>query len=476
MICTGRRRFVWRVISECPLCKEMTADSVRSGKLSDSLPYPLRSYQWEGVDFLRSRQSALLADEMGLGKTVQTAVALKAAQKDFRRVLLVVPTSLCLNWQRELETWAHGLAVRRVIGNADDRSMTYRLPIQVLIASYEQIRTDSSRFHGDVSFDLVVLDEAQRIKNLNSETNLACRIIPRRRSWALTGTPLENRPSDLVAIYRFLKPQLVHASMSRSEMHEAMTGYFLRRTKAEVLGDLPPILTKEVRLELGQTQRQIYENIWINRHRTVFRSEQAQESANMLAILTRLKQLCNFEIESGESAKLDVIRPLLEVVKTNSEKTIIFSQYVNSLKWLAKRIEIPHSIYHGGLSQDVRERVLDAFRKQDGPQALLMSLQAGGVGLNLQEASMVILFDRWWNPAIENQAIQRAHRFGRETPLQVVRFLVEDSVEERIVEILQEKEALFDEYVEGAPGSHSEQVKNSQLRRILDLSLSQSQQ
>ena len=458
-----------------PKVKDKTAQTTHLGKLGDSLPFPLRPYQWEGVEFLRSRHSALLADEMGLGKTVQTAVALKSARKDFRRILLVAPASLCLNWQRELETWANDLAVRRIIGNAEDRAMTYRLPVQVLIASYEQIRTDSRRFYGDVSFDLVVLDEAQRIKNLNSETNLACRLIPRRRSWALTGTPLENRPSDLVAIFRFLKPQLLHASMSRSEMHESMTGYFLRRTKAEVLVDLPPILTKEVRLELGQEQRQIYDHIWDNRHRTLHRSEPAQESANMLAVLTRLKQLCNFESESGESVKLDVIRPLLDTVAANCEKVLIFSQYVSSLVWLSERIDIPHSIYHGGLSLDVRERVLDAFRKQDGPQALLLSLQAGGVGLNLQEASMVILLDRWWNPAIENQAVQRAHRFGRETPLHVVRFLVEDSVEERILEILKEKEALFDEYVEAAPGSPSEKVRNGQLRQILELNLSQSQ-
>ena len=452
-----------------PYRERMTTIPIHLGELSNSLPYPLRTYQWDGVDFLRSRQFALLADEMGLGKTVQTAVALKSARDEFKRVLLIAPTSLCLNWQRELEAWASGLVVRRVIGNVNDRAMTYRLPIQVLIASYEQIRIDSSRFHGDVSFDLVVLDEAQRIKNINSGTNLSCRIIPRRRAWALTGTPLENQPRDLVAIYRFLKPQLLHASMPRSEMHEAMAGHFLRRTKAEVLADLPPILTKEVRLELGQAQRQIYDYIWDSRHRNIRRSEPAQESANMLAILTRLKQLCNFERESGESAKLDVILPLLDDVATNCEKVIIFSQYVSALEWLSERIKLPLSIYHGGLDLDARERILDAFRKQDGPRVLLMSLQAGGVGLNLQEASMVILLDRWWNPAVENQAVQRAHRFGRETPLQVVRFLVEDSVEERILEILQEKEALFNEYVETAPTSPSGQVRNNLLRRILDL-------
>ncbi len=474
MICTVRQRSVWRVISEVIAPKEMKVQTSPVETPIEGLPHPLRPYQLEGVDFLRSRQFALLADEMGLGKTVQTAVALKSARKDFRRILIVAPASLCLNWQRELETWAHGLTVRRVMGNVEDRTMTYRLPIQVLIASYEQIRTDSRRFHGLVSFDLVVLDEAQRIKNLNSGTSFACRIIPRKRSWALTGTPLENRPRDLVAIFRFLKPQLLHTGMSRLEMHEALTGHFLRRTKAEVLEDLPPILTKEVRLKLGQGQRQVYDDIWKARHRIVNRSGRNQESANMLAVLARLKQVCNFERESGESVKLDVIHSFLDAVTISGQKVLIFSQYVSALEWLSERIELPHSIYHGGLSLDARERVVDVFRRQDGPRALLMSLQAGGVGLNLQEASAVILLDRWWNPAVENQAVQRAHRFGRETPLQVVRFLVEDSIEERILEILQDKEALFDEYVETAPGTPSDQVRNSQLRRILGLESSQS--
>lgn len=451
----------------------MRREFISRQKISNSLPHSLRPYQWEGVDFLRSRQSALLADEMGLGKTVQTAVALRACQKEFRRVLLVTPTSLCLNWQRELETWANSLAVRRVMGNADDRAMTYRLPVQVLIASYEQIRTDSRKFHGAVSFDLVVLDEAQRIKNLNSATSFACRLIPRSRSWALTGTPLENQPQDLVSIFRYLKPQLLHASMSRAEMHEAMTGYFLRRTKEEVLGDLPPILTKEIRLELGQAQRQTYENAWNSRLHAIPHADSAHKSANMLAILTRLKQLCNFDMESGESAKLDVILPLLDTVAAKCEKVLVFSQYVSALEWLSGRIKIPHLICHGGLSPDAKENVLNAFRKQDGPQALLMSLQAGGVGLNLQEASMVILLDRWWNPAIENQAIQRAHRFGRKVPLQVIQFLVENSVEERILDILEEKRNLFDEYVEAGPRSRVYQTRHTQLERILDLNQSQ---
>ena len=434
---------------------------------TNGIPHPLRAYQQDGVRFLRQNSAALLADEMGLGKTVQTAVALSSGRSDYRRVLLVAPTSLCLNWQRELERWAPGLPVRRVLGSTEDRAYTYKLPIQVLVASYEQVRRDSQRFHGAVEFDLVIIDEAQRIKNRNSDTNLACRIIPRHRSWALTGTPLENHPSDLAAIFRFLKPRLLHDGMSRSQMHDAMADHFLRRTKSDVLEELPPILSREIRLELGSGQRRTYDLTWNARHESVNGLPPKDRATNMLALITRLKQICNFDDESGESVKLDVLRSILDEIAGVGNKVLIFSQYVKTLERLSGEIGFPNDIFHGGLSVEIRERVLRTFRERPGPRALLLSLQAGGVGLNLQEASTVILFDRWWNPATEDQAVQRAHRFGRQVPLEAVRFLVEDSVEEKIEEVLSEKRILFDEYIASAPQfswKHSEQLK-----RILEL-------
>ena len=434
-----------------------------------ALPYPLRTYQWEGVRFLQLSDSALLADEMGLGKSVQTAVAIKAGRHNYQRILLIAPASLCLNWQRELETWAPRLSVRRLTGNAEDRAVTYRLPVRVLIASYEQVRTDSRRFYCDVRFDLVVLDEAQRIKNLNSETSLACRIIRRDRAWALTGTPLENLPNDLHAIFRFLKPKLLRASMSRVEMHQAMAGHFLRRTKRDVLKDLPPMILREIRVELGKIQRKSYDRVWNARHQSVGASKSRSTAANMLAVVTQLKKICNFDVESGESVKLNVVGSLLDTIEGNLEKVLIFSQYVKTLEWISARIDIPHSIYHGGLTAESRQNILNTFQKAPGPRALLLSLQAGGVGLNLQEASTVILFDRWWNPAVENQAIQRAHRYGRNSPLQVIRFLVEDSVEERVVEVIGKKRALFEEYIEAAPQFSGDQAIEQQLKQILEI-------
>ena len=434
---------------------------------SVEVPFPLRSYQMEGIRFLCQSSSALLADEMGLGKTVQTAVALKCGRHEYGRVLLIAPTSLCLNWQRELGKWAPELGVRRVQGNTRDRAYTYRLPVQVLIASYEQIRRDSQRFHNNVKFDLVVIDEAQRIKNRNSDTNLACRIIPRDRSWALTGTPLENHPNDLVGIFRFLKPRLLQTGMPRSQMHEAMAGHFLRRTKSEVLEELPPIIPREIRLELGSEQRRAYDAIWSTRHHSLQGLGNREIATNMLAVLTRLKQICNFEEVSGESVKLDVVRSILSNIRESAGKVLIFSQYVKTLEMLSERVSFPNSIFHGGLSIEQRERVIETFRNDPGPHALLVSLQAGGVGLNLQEASTVILFDRWWNPATEDQAVQRAHRYGRQVPLEVVRFLVEDSVEEKIQGVLDDKRVFFDDYVASAPQHAWRQ--SQQLRRILEV-------
>lgn len=429
--------------------------------------HPLRPYQLEGVRFLRQSSSALLADEMGLGKTVQTAVALQTGRRDYQRVLLIAPTSLCLNWQRELQRWAPDLAVRRVRGDTEDRAYTYRLPIQVLISSYEQVRRDSRRFHGAVEFDLVVIDEAQRIKNKNSETNLACRIIPRDRAWALTGTPLENHPRELTAIFRFLQPRLLQEGMSRPQIHAAMEGHFLRRTKSKVLEELPPILTREIRLELGSQQRRSYDRAWNERHESVRGLSPKEMVTNMLALITRLKQICNFDEENGESVKLDVVHSILEGVNETSGKVLIFSQYVKTLERMSDKIGIPNDIFHGGLSVELRERVLRTFREKPGPRALLLSLQSGGVGLNLQEASTVILFDRWWNPATEDQAVQRAHRFGRQVPLDVIRFLVEDSIEEKIDEVLREKKILFEEYINSAPQFAWQQ--SEKLKHILDL-------
>lgn len=438
-----------------------------------NLPKPLRPYQWQGINFLLNQGSGLLADEMGLGKTVQAAVALSLLLPSCERgrALVVVPASLRLNWERELSSWAPNLSVRRLQGDAEDRFALYRLPINTLIGSYEQVRDDALVLSSEVRFDVVILDEAQRIKNVDSDTALACRILQRDRSWALTGTPVENKIEDLVSIYRFVFPTLLNLAMSRPEMHERMKPFFVRRRKHDVLQELPPIIVQDMPLELTVQQREAYDQIWMSRHKRASAGTQDVSETALFALLTKLKQLCNFDPESGESAKWEALKLIVEGLSLPEDKLIVFSQYVETLQWISSRLDtqVPHEVFHGGLSEDAKEAVIKRFKQETGPRVLLMSLRAGGLGLNLQEASSVLLFDRWWNPAVEEQAIHRAHRFGREKILHAFRFLVVDSVEERIAEVLERKQTLFEQYVESAENATVPTFTREELMRILQL-------
>lgn len=436
------------------------------------LPDQLRPYQWEGIRFLVENDGVLLADEMGLGKTVQVAVSLEILRKkrQLTRALIVVPASLKLNWESELRRWAPSLSVQRVRGNASTRRAYYLLPINVLVASYEEIRLDIMEFATEVSFDVVVLDEAQRIKNPDSKSSLACRLLNRTRSWALTGTPVENKVGDLVSIFRFVKIGALSQGLSRTEVHSCMRPHFIRRAKKDVLKDLPPIIDQELPVELEGAQLDAYRQLWDCRLQGVSGNPQDASSAHLLSIIAKLKQLCNYDVVSGQSAKLNALLNILDSHIENGEKTIVFSQFVETLRWLAlKMTHIPLAIFHGGLDEVERDEMLSQFRVEQGPFCLLMSLKAGGVGLNLQEASTVILFDRWWNPGVENQAVQRAHRYGRDRPLHVVRFLVIESIEERIADILQKKQELFEKFVESANFGTPPKLSNELLKQILDV-------
>ncbi len=404
---------------------------------------------------------------MGLGKTVQAIVALRTAlaQTESQRALVVAPASLRLNWLREFRTWAPELTVRVVQGTAQDRRAYYVLPISVLITSYDQIRADAHSLPAGLSFGVTLLDEAQRIKNVDSSTALGVRLLPRQRAWALTGTPLENTPADVAAIFQYLRPGTVSAGMSRSEMIEAVQGFMLRRTKDEVLGELPPIIVQDMPLDLAGQQRQQYEELWSQRHE--LRDQPTAEASNSFALITKLKQLCNLDTQSGESVKLDALRLVCENLVGAEDKLLVFSQYVTSLRFLQKKLNIQTLLYHGELTDLEKDRVLDEFRNRPGPLALLISLHAGAVGLNLQEASTIVLFDRWWNPAVEDQAINRAHRFGRTRPLHVFRFLITDSIEQRIEDVLSEKRELFDAYVNQPDWEAHLKISPDELNRIL---------
>ena len=453
----------------------LEADTIALRRLAEEelgVPARLRAYQWEGVAFLYRSRSALLADEMGLGKTVQAAVALGlllSGRSTIRRALIVVPASLTTNWLSEINLWAPSLTARRVQGSARDREAYYLLPIPVLVASYEQIRQDGLDRIPSGTFDLVVLDEAQRIKNRNSATALACFLLPRTRSWALSATPLENNEAELGSLLDFLEPGARARREHGGELGGELDRVMLRRRKTVVRAELPPVLIQDLPLELSGKQRTEYDEIWTTRADLVRKhTGEGEDTAALLGLLTRLKLKCNFDSSMSVSSKLDALRVLCDGAGP-AARILVFSQFVKTLQAISARLDVSADLVTGEMSLPSREAAMERFRQASAPRMLLVSLRAGGVGLNLGEATHVVLFDRWWNPAVEMQAIFRAHRFERKEPLHVVRFLVQDSIEERIASILERKARLFEDVVESA-GTAGRAFTKRELLRILGLS------
>jgi SNF2 family DNA or RNA helicase len=457
-----------------------------------SLSFPCRpfSYQWQGIAFLYPRQAAVLADEMGLGKTMQAIVALRLLlhRGEIRTVLLVCPKPLVTNWQREFHLWAPEVPVLVIDGDQARRRWQWELAgVPVKLANYELLHRDreilegiSGRREGEpregkapaepfgktaraqtsdvfetsevlgrgpaaLHFDLVILDESQRVKNRSSATSQAAQALDRRRVWALTGTPVENSPEDLVGIFECLVPGHLSPEMSPRRIGRAVRDYVLRRTKDQVLTDLPPKLYRDAELELTPEQRQTYR---LAEDEGVLRlTEMGHEVTiqHVFELVLRLKQICNFDPATGTSAKLERLEADLEEVAASGRKALVFSQWVDTIRRLSRYMERFGALeFHGQVSPREREAVLRQFREDPRRHVLLVTYGAGGVGLNLQMASYVFLFDRWWNPAVEDQAINRAHRIGCSGPVTVTRFLMLDSIEERIERILQEKRDLFD--------------------------------
>lgn len=409
-------------------------------------PFP---YQMNGVAFLYPRISAVLADEMGLGKTMQAISALRMLLHagELTSVLLVCPKPLVTNWRREFSLWAPELPVAVIEGDPDRRAWQWQLAdVPVKIANYELLCRDLPLVTDrNLHFDLVVLDEAQRIKNSSSVTNQAVCSISRRRSWALTGTPVENSSDDLLGIFEFVAPGHLSANMKVRALGRAAGDYVLRRTKDAVLSDLPPKLFRDAQIHLTPEQRETYT---LAEDEGVLRLTELDNAINIqhvFELILRLKQICNFDPVTGASAKLERLAADLEEVAASGQKAIIFSQWVGTLQRLRDQLGHLHPLeYHGQIAQQRREAVLEQFRSDRRHHVLLMTYGAGGVGLNLQFCSYVFLFDRWWNPAVEDQAINRAHRIGVAGPVTVSRFLTLDTIEERIDQVLQEKRELFD--------------------------------
>jgi len=443
-------------------------------------PLPPFPFQLEGIAFLYPRHAAILADEMGLGKTMQaiTAVRLLVHGGEVRSVLLVCPKPLVANWRREFGLWAPEVPLAVIEGDQPRRRWLWQLPdVPVKIANYELLHRDRDLLEKRdaagrprARFDLVVLDESQRIKNRRGATSQAVRAIERNRSWALTGTPVENSPEDLVGIFEFLAPGFLSPDMKPRRMGRTVSDYVLRRTKDQVLSELPPKLFRDAELELTPEQQESYR---LARDQGVFRLTRLGPSAtiqHVFELVLRLKQICNFDPLTGVSAKLERLEADLEEVATSGRKAIVFSQWVETIERLAGPLRRFGPLeYHGRVPPKQRETVIHRFREDPSRHVLLISYGAGGVGLNLQFANYVFLFDRWWNPAVEDQAINRAHRIGISDPVIVSRFLILDTIEERIERILEEKRNLVDTIFSGTQPHRKLGLTQEELFGLFDL-------
>ncbi|HEY6726501.1 MAG TPA: DEAD/DEAH box helicase, partial [Polyangiaceae bacterium] len=438
-------------------------------RLPRGLEAELRDYQIDGFRWLArladAELSACLADDMGLGKTLQTiALLLYRARKG--PALVVAPTSVCDNWRRELARFAPSLELRMFAGAGRERELERLGPRHVVIASYALLQQNAEPLQA-VSFATVILDEAQMIKNAESQRARAACALDAKVRIALTGTPVENHIGDLYSIFRFLLPDLVGSwpafhrrfgaagggeagSVAQRSLKRLLKPYLLRRTKAQVLDELPPLTEIEHRVTLSAAEVALYEGI---RCKALAALEQGaknpRDRLRVLAEITRLRRLCCHPQlvapgANADSAKLDALIELIVELGEGRHRALVFSQFVDVLSLVKARLEaqgISYQYLDGSTPAPRRAAAVDAFQSGEG-DVFLISLKAGGFGLNLTAADYVIHVDPWWNPAVESQASDRAHRIGQTRPVTVYRLIASGTIEERIVQLHQKKREL----------------------------------
>ncbi len=460
----------------------------------------LRDYQKDGLGWLLFLEKfyfgGCLADDMGLGKTIQVLALLAgrhrrgARDAERRPSLVVAPKSLVYNWQLEAERFAPNLSVCDYTGTdrklRDDDFSAY----DVIITTYGTLRKDAVVL-GEQPWDYVILDEAQAIKNPSSQSAKASRVLQSRHRLALSGTPVENHLGELWSIFEFLNPGMLGRSESLKRLSRGSTDdqewidslrrglapFLLRRTKAEVLPQLPQKTEQHLYCELPPAQRKQYNQVRDHYRatldKTIADKGLAKAKIHVLEALLRLRQvachpgLVDKKQKSKPSAKLDLLVEQLTEIIDEGHKALIFSQFTSMLDLVKPRLAKAGITYEylDGKTRDRQARV-ERFQNDDSVQAFLISLKAGGSGLNLTAADYVFVLDPWWNPAVEAQAVDRAHRIGQERPVFAYRLIARDTVEEKIMELQARKSDLASAIISG-DGSLLKQLSADDLSMLL---------
>jgi superfamily II DNA or RNA helicase len=438
---------------------------IRAGEQPVGFVGQLRDYQRDGVgwmDFLRRFSfGGCLADDMGVGKTAQVLALLEARRASSDAPgpsLVVVPKSLVFNWKQEAARFTPRLRVLDHTGLARDTN-TFA-DFDLILTTYGTLRRDAAEFK-DIEFDYVVLDEAQAIKNPTTESAKAARLLRGRNRLALSGTPVENHLGELWSIFEFLNPGMLGAASvfklaggaarnpseeTRRLLSHALRPFILRRTKEQVARELPPKSEQTLFCELETAQRKLYNELRAHYRSTLLQTVAAQGLAKskiqVLEALLRLRQaachpaLIDPKRRHDSSAKLDVLIAHLEEVVAEGHKALVFSQFTSLLSLVKERLDDSEMVYEylDGQTRDRQQRV-ERFQNDPACPLFLISLKAGGLGLNLTAAEYVFLLDPWWNPAVEAQAVDRAHRIGQTHQVFAYRLIARDTVEEKILQL-----------------------------------------
>ena len=461
------------------LIREIKNPGVSEYEVPECVQAKMREYQVVGYRWLKNlarySMGGILADDMGLGKTLQTIVYI--CSEPGSKSLIVCPTSLSYNWQEEFEKFAPHIRTRIISGDPEERKRLLcedRDDYDVWITTYPLIRKDAD-FFKDIRYDNMFIDEAQFIKNPASLGAKAVKSVVAEHRFALTGTPIENTLSELWSIFDFImpgflsryskfaehyeKPILKEKNESRmQELKRRIQPFILRRMKKDVLKDLPgKIETKRIS-EMTAKQKKIYGSYLSRIQSEIMDNSDIQSGKDriqVLAALTRLRQICChpgtfIENYHGGSGKLELLMEQLPDIIEGGHSVIIFSQFTSMLSIIAdelRKSEIPYFYLVGATKPEERKKYVKEFNRGE-VKVFLISLKAGGTGLNLTGADTVIHFDPWWNPAVEEQATDRAYRIGQKRKVQVIKYVTKDSIEEKIYELQKRKKVLSDSVIE----------------------------
>jgi SNF2 family DNA or RNA helicase len=434
-------------------------EGVRRHPLPADLDGVLRPYQVMGFNWLRTLKAlglnGILADDMGLGKSVQVLALIKSLKAEGalgRPVLLIAPKTLLFNWELEIRKFASDLSVYTFAGPARKREAPFLKGHDLVLTSYGMVRSETPLLCG-IEWEYVILDEAQAIKNADTLTSRAVKHLPAAARLSITGTPVENSADDLWSQFDFLMPGFLDHRAAFKEtygdsandlgrLREKTQPYILRRLKSQVLAELPPKTEVTLYCDFADAQKAIYDQA-LAAARDEMETLRGARAFHILRLILRLRQIaCHPRLALKESRKHltsgkteEVFHAAMEIL-SEGHKILIFSQFTRHLHLIREhflRLEIP-TFYLDGRTAD-RAAVVRAFKTHPGPCPFFISLKVGGTGLNLSEASYVFLLDPWWNPAVEDQAIDRSHRLGQHQPVTVYRFVTRGSIEEKVNEL-----------------------------------------